>query len=774
MPDDVKYDSQSYVSGYETGKSIFQNDDRIYHRRGCSYDYLVAATGASVQGSRLVVKGRLLSGKSATLCMDALANNTFRLQFGEPSLSGGSDFIAELPQALKTVWLEDTGDGWSLHAGDLVVRIVREPFCVIIERNGKVVFQLEDEVLAGEPICPCLGFRHRESGGGEETGEPFIAWKMFSGDHFFGLGEKFSKVEKSFTRATIWAADTCGSNTTDLSYKSIPVLFSTRGYGIMLHSAYRSKWEIGNFSYTTAAVLAEDPGLDIFVFVGGNQKELLDKYTILTGRPQLPPRWAYGVWMSKCAFTSRQMVYDVLDRAAKEEFPIDVVSLDPPWMVKHYYRELDVDACDFRDSDERFPDMPGMFSELRDRGVNTCLWVNPYLPEGGMIYDEAKDKGFLVKSPDGTPSRLEFGNPVGIVDFTNSRATEWWKNQLRRKLREGAAVFKADYGDRVPEDGVFANGKTGREMHNYFMYLYTKVCFDVVEEMYGTGVVWRRSGYIGSQRYPGCWAGDTQVSWEGLRACYRGGLSAGLTGEAFWSHDIGGFCGPRPDPELFVRWAQFGLLSPFCRFHGTTTREPWEYGDEAMAIVRKYAQLRYSLVPYLELCGEAASLTGVPIMRHMILEFPNEPEVHALDDQYMLGSDILVAPVFESGVRERTVYLPKGEWYDFHNPDRALDGFRYVAAKAPLGDIPMFVRAGSAVPRYTHCPMHLKGPAPENIGVDVYPGWTSTTLSYRNGNDDIELRVKYGEVEASVDKTKGETSILVHVHGKVPTQFVVE
>jgi len=251
---------------------------------------------------------------------------------------------------------------------------------------------------------------------------------------------------------------------------------------------------------------------------------------------------------------------------------------------------------------------------------------------------------------------------VGTVDFSNPAAKVWWKGHLKALVDEGASVFKPDYGDRVAEEAVFANGTTGKAMHNRFMFLYTEAAFEAVKETRGENIVWRRSGYIGSQRYPGTWAGDTQVTWQGMRGALRGGLSAGFGGEAFWSHDIGGFVGVKPDPELYIRWAQFGLLSPFSRFHGTTPREPWEYGGEALDIVRHYAQLRYALMPYLLASAHESTITGLPMLRHLQMEFPAEPNVDTIDDQYMLGSDLLIAPVLTPGATSRYVYFPKGRW----------------------------------------------------------------------------------------------------------------
>ena len=417
-------------------------------------------------------------------------------------------------------------------------------------------------------------------------------------------------------------------------------------------------------------------------------------YTDLTGKPQMPPRWALGVWMSRCAYLTRAQVEDVLARLRAEEIPCDVVHLDPHWMKTHYYFKIGVDACDFEWDTEDWPDHKRMLRQWHADGFDVCFWINPYIPEGTALYAEAKANGYLLKTAEGAVARLEHGEPVGTVDFSNPAAKTWWKGYLKALVDEGASVFKPDYGDRVAEEAVFANGKTGKEMHNRFMFLYTEAAFEAVKETRGENIVWRRSGYVGSQRYPGTWAGDTQVTWQGMRGALRGGLSAGFGGEAFWSHDIGGFVGDKPDPELYVRWAQFGLLSPFSRFHGTTPREPWEYGDAALDIVRHYAQLRYALMPYLLAAAHESTLTGLPMLRHLYLEFPDEPNVDTIDDQYMLGPDLLVAPVLTAGATSRYVYFPKGRWWALEDVTCAIDGPGFVEVAALVGPHPGFCPGG--------------------------------------------------------------------------------
>jgi alpha-D-xyloside xylohydrolase len=349
-----------------------------------------------------------------------------------------------------------------------------------------------------------------------------------------------------------------------------------------------------------------------------------------------------------------------------------------------------------------------------------------------------------------------------MVDFTNRAAKEWWKDHLKALLRDGASVFKPDYGERVPEDCIFHNGKSGAEMHNLYLFLYNQAVSEATKEATGRDAIWGRSGYIGSQRFPGTWAGDTQTTWRAMRCCLRGGLSAGLTGFSFWSHDIGGFVGPKPSPELYVRWAQWGLLSPLSRFHGTTPREPWEYGPEAERIVAKYCRLRYSLNPYLLACAQESCRTGVPIMRHMALEFPDEPGAYALDEQYMLGPDLLVAPVLVEGARTRRAYLPAGVWTELQHPLRVYDGGRFVALDAPLDEVPVLVREGAVIPRLLGEPQHLKSGPAKSIAVHVYPGWKLRRLEYEDEGVHVRIRAisAPGRAEFSIDPAPLRVTVL--------------
>ncbi len=753
---------------YVTEVTLLPDDRRIFHRADCRYERATEVLDAEFKSNTLICTLKLGGRKRMKLAVHAVGDTLFRVQGlrGRVAFDETSPMLAVQELPAQQVEFREVEGAFVLTSGKAAVRITRAPFgMALLNARGETLWQIEGDDMAVQP----LGWR--TSGDAEH---PFVSWRIEQDERLFGMGEKWNKVEKTGTRATIWQADTCGTNSTDLSYKAVPVLFSTRGWGMMLHSSYRNFWEIGDVSYISGSLLTEDDKLDLFLFAGRGLKDLIRQYTGLTGRPNVPPKWAMGVWLSRCQYTSREQAERAARGMRERRIPCDVVHLDPKWMKVHYYPKIGVDACDFDWDEEAFPRPEEMFRQFAEDNFNVCLWINPYLPEGTPIYEEAAAEGYLVQAPDGRPARNDHGQPVGMIDWTNPDAKEWWKDHLKELLRRGASVFKPDYGERVPQDCVFANGRTGAEMHNLFLLLYNEAVFEATAEQTGQRIVWGRSGYIGSQRYPGTWAGDTQVHWRAMRCCMRGGLSAGLTGFAFWSHDIGGFTGPKPSPELYIRWAQWGLLSPLSRFHGTTPREPWQYGQEAEKIVGDYCRLRYRLMPYLLSAARESSRTGVPIMRHMALEFPDEPNVHTLDDQYMLGRDLLVAPVMVAGARSRNVYLPAGRWVDFHRPANVYEGPGFVELPAPLARMPLLVRQGAVIPQLTGNPQHLKAGPAKRLVVDVYPGKGRESVTWQDEGVQVRITALSAPGRASFSVNPAPLKLKVRFLGVAATQVECE
>ncbi len=590
-----------------------------------------------------------------------------------------------------------------IRSSALELRVVRSPFHYgVFNLAGKKLFvqQIGDFGFAKLIVLPA-GYS-RDPQGRIACHESF---ELEPGEQLFGLGQQYSALNKRGQRIIAWSRDAWGTNTTTVTYHNTPFFWSSRGYGLFAHHSSKIAWELGNPSTVSGSFRVEDPYLDYFLLFGDSPREILARYAEVTGRAPMPPLWSFGVWLSRCMYLNRQEVEDTVEKARELGLPFDVIHVDPLWLEGR--RKHKRDACHFIWDDEAFPDEEEFVRWLGERGVRLSLWENPYVWNDTEMFREGVAKGYFALGPDGQPApSLENSDDPGdppenvVVDFTSAKATRWWQDKHRPHLQKGVAVFKTDYGEGVPADARFADGRSGAEVHNLYPLLYTRAVFDVTKEEHGEGLVWSRSGWSGSQRYPVHWVGDTQSTFGGMAGALRGGLSLSASGIPFWSHDIGGFINPygfgRPPTTLYVRWLQWGLLSSHSRFHGVREREPWFYGEEALRIARDFARLRYRLLPYLWACAREASVSLTPVCRPMCIEFPDDPLAAHVDTQYMLGPSLLVAPVLNEEGR-CLVYLPPGRWYDFWDGSM-IDGSRCLDVTVPLERLPIYVRGESILP----------------------------------------------------------------------------
>ena len=524
----------------------------------------------------------------------------------------------------------------------------------------------------------------------------FASFDLRHDERVVGFGESFGRLDKAGTSQELWLQEAFG-NASPAAYKQVPWYVSDRGYGLLLHTSNALRVDVGSREHTVLSLTVDDTAaLDWFVVVG-KPAAAIQGYTRLTGAPAVPPRWSFGFWLGRITFSRQDEVEAVAAQLRKRRIPCDVVHIDTGWFAIDY-------VCDLKFSPERFPDPSAMTRRLAEQGIKVCLWQWPNYTVSSPLFDEGVAGGYLAKRPSGHTYTFAggYGEDAALIDFSNPRAVGWYQEQLRALFDLGIAAIKVDYGEGAPPDAVYA-GVPSESMHNLYPLLYQNAVWQVAAEASarpespdGGPVIWARAGWAGSQRYPVHWSGDGVARFEDLACVLRAGLSIGLSGFPFYSHDVGGFSG-NPSEELWVRWVQLGAFSSHIRAHGSPPREPWAYGDAGEELTRRYLELRSRLLPYLWTEAVRAAQTSLPIMRAMLVEFPDDPVAWSVDDQYLFGSSILVAPVLEEGATRRTVWLPPGEWFDFWTGER-LVGPCHIDAEAALDVLPLFVRGGAVLP----------------------------------------------------------------------------
>lgn len=549
------------------------------------------------------------------------------------------------------------------------------------------------QLAEGAQVDPGIVSNARQ-GGGMPAASVFVHEQLDLGvgEQIYGLGERFGPLVKNGQTVDVWNAD--GGTSSEQAYKNVPFHLSSRGYGVLVNDPGHVSYEIGSEAVERVQFSVSGEQLEYFVIAGPTPKDVLGRYTALTGRPPVVPAWSYGLWLSTSFTTDydEQTVNSFLDEMAARELPVSVFHFDCFWMREFNW-------CDFEWDPRVFPDPKGMLGRLHDKDLRVCVWINPYIAQRSPLFREAADQGFLVKRPDGSVWQWDLWQAgMGLVDFTNPEATAWYQSKLRALVAQGVDCFKTDFGERIPTDVVWADGADPERMHNLYTDLYNRAVYDVLTEARGEGdaVLFARSATAGGQSMPVHWGGDSTSTYTSMAETLRGGLSLALSGFAFWSHDIGGFEG-MPDAGVYKRWTAFGLLGSHSRFHGSSSyRVPWAFDDEAVEVTRRFTHLKMRLMPYLYAQGLDAAATGVPLMRPMVLEFPDDPATAYLDRQYMLGSDLLVAPVFtEDG--EVEFYLPAGEWTSLLTGETVTGG-GWRRERHGFDSLPLYVRPGTVLP----------------------------------------------------------------------------
>ena len=503
----------------------------------------------------------------------------------------------------------------------------------------------------------------------------------------YGLGERFTAFAKNGQSIDIWNAD--GGTSSEQAYKNIPFYLTNRGYGVFVNYTGKVSFEVASEVVEKVQFSAETQDLQYFVIYGPSPAEILEKYTALTGRAPQLPEWSFGLWLSTSFVTDydEKTVTAFIDEMERREIPLDVFHFDCFWMREYQW-------CDFEWDPRTFPEPAAMLARLKARGLKISLWINPYIGQASPLFDEGKRNGYFLKRLDGSVWQWDLwqaGN--AIVDFTNPAARDWFKSKLRPLLEMGVDCFKTDFGERIPTDITYFNGADPVQMHNLYTQLYNATVWELLQEVKGAdAIVFARSATAGGQKMPVHWGGDNTSSFESMAESLRGGLSLSLSGFGYWSHDIGGFEGT-PDPAVFKRWLAFGLLSSHSRLHGNeSVRVPWSIDEEAVEVTRIFVNLKKKLHPYLVETMREVTDKGLPMMRPMLINFPEDPTCWFLDQQYMLGEDLLVAPIFNAE-GEVTFYLPAGAWRNFFT-GQIVDGGRWVTETHSFTSLPLYARIG--------------------------------------------------------------------------------
>ncbi|PFH49978.1 glycoside hydrolase family 31 protein [Amanita thiersii Skay4041] len=525
-------------------------------------------------------------------------------------------------------------------------------------------------------------------------------------EKIFGLGERFGPFIKNGQTVEMWNED--GGTSSEKAYKNVPFLLSSRGYGIFIPCSGFVSFEVQSERTTRSNIAVPYESMSAYIIHGPTPSAIIKKYTLLTGRPALPPPWTFGLWLSTSFTTNydEETVNKFLDGMKEREIPVEVFHFDCFWQKGFQW-------CDYKFDPDNFPDPEGQLKRLKDKGYKICVWINSYIAQESEIFVEGVKNGYFLRKADGSVWQFDFWQAgMAFVDFTNPEACKWYQSKLQKLLDMGVDCFKTDFGERIPTGNVvYHDGSNPGKMHNYYSFLYNKTTFELLERHMGRNkaVVFARSATAGGQRFPVHWGGDPMSTFDAMAETLRGGLSLGLCGFGFWAHDIGGFEGT-PDPALYKRWFAFGALSSHTRLHGSGSyRVPWliDPSGEADQVLKHFTQLKLALMPYLYATAIKTHETGVPIMRPMFVEFPEDPVTWTLDTQYMLGPDLLVAPVFSgeedepgggaaAAAQQVQYYVPRGRWYGLLD-GKVRVGPGYVVESHGFMSVPLLVRPGSVV-----------------------------------------------------------------------------
>ena len=580
-------------------------------------------------------------------------------------------------------WKVTETENTIVYAGNYgTVQINKNPWRVVLkDKTGRILSQtvtLRDADSTQVKYTP-FSFIKRGSDNARRINPVFT---LTADEMIFGCGESATGLNKVGQKVNLFVTDPQGPET-DQMYKPIPFFMSNRGYGMFMHTSAPVTCDFGATYIGLNKMFMGDENLDLFVFFG-EPKDILDEYTDLVGKPGMPPLWSFGTWMSRITYFSEKEGYDVAANIRKNKYPCDVIHFDTGW--------FDVDwQCDYKFSENRFQNPQQMLKDLKSQGFHVCLWQLPYFTPKNRYFPELIKKDMYVKNGNG-----ELPYEDVVLDFSNPETVKWYQDKLAGLLNIGVSAIKVDFGEAAPLNGIYASGKSGWYEHNLYPVRYDMAVSEITKKLHNENIMWARAAWAGSQRYPLHWGGDAATTNTGMLGTLRAGLSFCLSGFSFWSHDMGGFVKSTPE-DLYCRWLPFGFLTSHTRAHGAPPTEPWLYDSKRVQdVFRKSAEMKYRLMPYVYAQAKECTEKGLPMLRALFVEFPDDPGAWKVDDEYLFGSQILVAPLLESGITGRTVYLPEGKWIDYQTEKVYEGGWHRIEA----GSLPiiMLVRDGSVLP----------------------------------------------------------------------------
>ena len=583
---------------------------------------------------------------------------------------------------------------WNVKATDQAIvyknnngslEIQKYPFRIVLrDGQGKLLTQTRHIIDNDSTQVKLLPFNFIKRGSDNSRSiNPVLM--LSPNERIYGCGESFTSLNKVGQKVQISVVDPQGPET-DGMYKPVPFYFSNRGYGIFMHTSAPTTADFGASYIGAQRLFMGDETMDFFIFFG-EPKDVLNAYTDVTGKSPMLPLWTFGTWMSRITYFSQEEGLDIARKLRANKIPSDVIHFDTGWFGVDW-------QCDYEFAKDRFKDPVAMLKSMKKDGFHTCLWQLPYFTPKNRYFRELVDGGMAVHNGNGTLSYED-----AVLDLSNPKTVAWYQGKIANLIKQGVSAIKCDFGEAAPYDGIYASGKTGFYEHNLYPLRYNKALWQAVRDNTPDheGVIWARSAWAGSQRYPLHWGGDAatnEIGSVGMLGDLRGGLSFGLSGFSFWSHDMGGFVTKSPD-DLYRRWLPFGFLSSHTRAHGAPPTEPWLISESFTKAFRQSAEMKYKLMPYVYAQAKDCSERGLPMVRALLVEFPDDPGAWFVEDEYMFGSQILVAPMLETG-KSRTVYLPRGKWIDYQTGKVYEGGYQTI----PTAEIPcvILVKDGSLIP----------------------------------------------------------------------------